>query len=68
MDFSTAFDPFGQVLQPNTTTSPSSTPVPEECDPKSSPTNAKLITSDLDSSLQTLVQNLDINGPKKPAK
>ncbi|KAG8184760.1 hypothetical protein JTE90_019356 [Oedothorax gibbosus] len=62
------FDPFGQVLQPKSTTSPTSTPVPEESDSKSSPTSAKLITSDLDSSLQTLVQNLDINGPKKPAK
>ncbi|GFV51680.1 phosphatidylinositol-binding clathrin assembly protein [Trichonephila clavipes] len=62
------FDPFGEVLQPKSSVSPTSTPVPEECESKSSPTSAKLISSDLDSSLQTLVQNLDINGPKKPAK
>ncbi|GIX84656.1 phosphatidylinositol-binding clathrin assembly protein [Caerostris darwini] len=62
------FDPFGEVLQPKSTVSPTSTPVPEESESKSSPTSAKLISSDLDSSLQTLVQNLDINGPKKPVK
>nr|XP_042911510.1 phosphatidylinositol-binding clathrin assembly protein LAP isoform X3 [Parasteatoda tepidariorum] len=60
------FDAFGDVLQPQATSSPVP---PEECDPKSSPTSTaggRLISSDLDSSLQTLVQNLDINGPKKP--
>lgn len=62
------FDPFGEMLQPQSSTSPTSTPVPDESESKSSPTSAKLISSDLDSSLQTLVQNLDINGPKKPAK
>lgn len=67
-DTGVPFDPFGEMLQPQSSTSPTSTPVPDECEPKSSPTSAKLISSDLDSSLQTLVQNLDINGPKKPAK
>ncbi|GFS46981.1 phosphatidylinositol-binding clathrin assembly protein LAP [Trichonephila inaurata madagascariensis] len=67
-DTGAPFDPFGEVLQPKSSVSPTSTPVPEECESKSSPTSAKLISSDLDSSLQTLVQNLDINGPKKPAK
>lgn len=67
-DSGVPFDPFGEVLQPKSSVSPTSTPVPEECESKSSPTSAKLISSDLDSSLQTLVQNLDINGPKKPVK
>ncbi|XP_035206625.1 phosphatidylinositol-binding clathrin assembly protein LAP-like isoform X2 [Stegodyphus dumicola] len=68
VDSGVPFDPFGEVLQPKSTTSPTSTPVPDECESKSSPTSGKLISSDLDSSLQTLVQNLDINGPKKPVK
>ncbi|GFS29909.1 phosphatidylinositol-binding clathrin assembly protein [Nephila pilipes] len=68
-DTGAPFDPFGEVLQPKSSVSPTSTPVPDdECESKSSPTSAKLISSDLDSSLQTLVQNLDINGPKKPVK
>lgn len=67
-DTGVPFDPFGEMLQPQSSTSPTSTPVPDECESKSSPTSAKLISSDLDSSLQTLVQNLDINGPKKPVK
>ncbi|GBO18907.1 hypothetical protein AVEN_246385-2, partial [Araneus ventricosus] len=67
-DTGAPFDPFGEVLQPKSSVSPTSTPVPDESESKSSPTSAKLISSDLDSSLQTLVQNLDINGPKKPVK
>lgn len=61
---------FGDVLQPQSSISPvSASPVPEECESKSSPTgSSKLISSDLDSSLKTLVQNLDINGPKKALK